>query len=243
MGAMSRINKFSAAAAITLTAALAVGATPATAASTPLDITTYQVKDLIVSSPYCYDHGLTAKVKKSSSYSSSSMATSIKIRGKEVGAPHFNNKKFTTTTPICAAQTGYGAYTLDGTTIWATVKTKSKHGITKLNRVTYKDATKKTFYVRAKTASTLKAQRAGTKVTLTATSSKYSPAAWGYLPHSPSNAKLQVKAGKTWKTVKTLKLKNGKATVALKTAQKKTYRISIPQTSTATAASSKTVTK
>ena len=52
-----------------------------------------------------------------------------------------------------------------------------------------------------------------------------------------------MKSGSKWKTLKTVKLKNGKASVTVKQSKKKTYRLYIPKASWATSTTSKSVSK
>ena len=78
-------------------------------------------------------------------------------------------------------------------------------------------------------------------MTLTASAQRYNPEINKYVGHGAKKARVQVKSGKKWKTVKTVKLKKGKATVKLKTKLKKQYRFVFDQTSATTGATSKTI--
>ena len=78
-------------------------------------------------------------------------------------------------------------------------------------------------------------------MTLTASAQRYNPERNKYVAHGAKKARVQVKSGKKWKTVKTVKLKKGKVTVKVKTKLKKQYRFVFDQTSATTGATSKTI--
>jgi len=107
----------------------------------------------------------------------------------------------------------------------------------------FTDQTSKSFYVRGKAKATVTAKRSGSKVTLSAKASYYHPDSFNYRSHSPKGAKFQVKSGSKWKTIKTVSLYKGRASYTFKKSTKASYRIVLPQTTTVTAATSKSVRK
>jgi len=87
----------------------------------------------------------------------------------------------------------------------------------------------------------LKAKRRGNKVALIASAQRYSTDRGKFVNYAPKKARVQVKSGKKWKTVKSVKLKHGEATVIVKSKWKKQYRFVIDKSSSRTSAKSKIV--
>jgi hypothetical protein len=111
------------------------------------------------------------------------------------------------------------------------------------DRFSFIDQTSKSFYVRGTAKTSISAKRSGSKVTLSAKATYYHPDSFSYRSHSPKGAKFQVKSGSKWKTVKTVSLSKGRASYSFKKSAKARYRVVLPQTSTVTAATSKSVSK
>lgn len=238
---------FGTAAALTLIGGFVLGASPAQASNRPIDVTGYTVADIVISDDNCKNIMVTAKAKFQSDFNLGTAQAVITRNGNEEAAPFFDfvNKKATSANDrvqICPYREGLGAYTVGPADVWANYSYKDNGQILNDSRY-YWDNTKKTFNVRGKTKSTLTANRSGKKVTLNVTASVFSPEKDRYAQYNPKNAKLQVKSGKTWKTIKTLKLNKGKASVKLTDAKKKTYRVTVPKASWAVATTTKTMTK
>ncbi|MCG7299401.1 MULTISPECIES: hypothetical protein [Brevibacterium] len=87
----------------------------------------------------------------------------------------------------------------------------------------------------------MKAKRRGNKVALIASAQRYSTDRGKFVNYAPKKARVQVKSGKKWKTVKSVKLKHGEATVIVKSKWKKQYRFVIDKSSSRTSAKSKIV--
>ena len=68
----------------------------------------------------------------------------------------------------------------------------------------------------------------------------WDPKSEAYPAWNAPTAKIQYKSGSTWKTLKTVKLKNGAASYSYKTKSKRTYRFVIGATSTRFGATSST---
>ena len=247
MGIFSSKKTLGASAVVALIGGLVLGATPAQASNRPIDVTGYKVSNLVISDDNCKDIMVTAKAKFQRDFNVGTAAAVIMRNGNEEAAPFFDfvNKKKTSANDrvqICPFREGLGTYTVGPADVWANYSYKDS-GQTLNDSRYYWDNTKKSFNVRGKTKSSLTAKRSGKKVTLTAKASVFSPEKDRYAQYNPKNAKLQVKSGKSWKTVKTLKLNKGKASVSLKDSRKKTYRVTVPTASWAVATTTKAVTK
>lgn len=66
------------------------------------------------------------------------------------------------------------------------------------------------------------------KRTFTAKLTFFSDKYQKWVKYNPSGAKLQVKSGGKWKSIKSLKFKKGKAVYSLRASSKKTYRLYVP---------------
>ena len=211
---------------------------PAHAAPVSFDVTKLTAKDIVVKSWNCYNTTVTMSHKKSG-VGRWNVWTDITKSGALEGSASFSssgNKK-TAKSLICPTDNSdYGTYRIGPSSIWA----NASSGYNYVNR---DDFTKGSFNVRAHVKSGLTAKRSGSKVTLTATAKRYSIDKWGYATYSPKKAKFQVKSGSSWKTLKTVTLKKGKATYTTKTSKKKSYRFVTVKTSTSAASTSKTVKK
>lgn len=243
MGIFARKNTLGATAVLALIGGLALGAGPAQASERPIDITGYQVADVVVSSSYCKKVMITATAKKQKDFTRSHMYVDIIRQGDIVHTVNFAERTLRERGEVCPYSTGLGQYTIGPADVRAEYKYKDSYGDWTTDSRDYWDTTKKDFNVRGHTKSSLAAKRSGTKVTLTASASFYSPENGRYAQYSPKNAKLQVKTGKSWKTIKTLKLNKGKASISLKDSKKKTYRVTVPKNAWAVATTTKAITK
>ncbi|MDR2256959.1 MAG: hypothetical protein LBE25_13335 [Arthrobacter sp.] len=88
----------------------------------------------------------------------------------------------------------------------------------------------KTFYYKGAIDGSLYGKKAAgsSKRTFTAKLTYFSDKHQKWVKYNPSGAKLQVKSGGKWKTVKSLKFKSGKASYSLRTSSKKSYRLYVP---------------
>lgn len=135
---------------------------------------------------------------------------------------------------MCAFE-GLGKYTIGPTDVYAfTNRDYSWFDAT--------DYTTGALYVRAQSRTQLSASRKGSSVRFTAKAQRYNPDRFDYTAYNPK-AKIQVKSGKSWKTVKTVQLKRGSASATVKSKAKRTYRVTFGQISWATGATSKWVTR
>lgn len=247
MGIFASKKTLGATAVVALIGGLFLGASPAQASNRPIDVTGYSVADVVVSNDNCKSILVTAKAKFQKDFMDGDALAVIVRNGDDVAAPYFDfaNKKMTSSNDrveICPWLTGLGVYTVGPADVWARYAYKEDGESFGAVR-TYWDNTKTSFNVRGKTTSSLTAKRSGKKVTLTAKATVFSPEKDRYAQYNPKNAKLQVKSGKTWKTIKTLKLNKGKASITLKDSKKKTYRVTVPKASWAVATTTKAVAK
>lgn len=228
--------------ALALAGSLLISAAPAQAAQRPIDVTGFTVSNMVVSSSDCHQVKVTMKSKKKIKLDDWWISTNLSQRGRTIDSAWFDGHS-TDYVQVCPPLYGLGAYTLGASKVSASWYGPEDHyGYQPYEYSSYWDETRKTFYIRGKTKSSLTAKRSGSTVTLTAKVSVYAPEKFRWAQYNPT-AKLQVKSGKTWKTVKNLKLKNGKAIVTLKDKKKKTYRVTAPQVSWATSTTTKSVTK
>lgn len=228
--------------ALALASSLLLTAAPTQAAQRPIDVTGFTVSNMVVSSSDCHQVKVTMKSKKKINLDDWWISTNLSQRGRTIDSAWFEGHS-TDYVQVCPPLYGLGAYTLGASKVSASwYGPEDYYGYQPYEYSSYWDETRKTFYVRGKTKSSLTAKRSGSKVTLTAKASVYAPEKYRWAQYNPT-AKLQVKSGKTWKTVKNLKLENGKATVALKDKKKKTYRVTAPQVYWATSTTTKAVTK
>lgn len=231
-------------ASIMLAAGLAFTAAPAQASERPIDITGYKVSDITVADSNCRNFSVTATTKTKSDFVDSFGVVDVTRSGGLVYSLWFQGRKITDRAMICPSLSGLGTYKVGPADISAEFKYYDRvFGQYTTDYRDYTDNTSKTFQVRGKTKSTLTAKRVGSKVTLTAKAQVYSPEKYRYAQYNGVGAKVQVKSGKTWKTVKTVNLKKGQASVTLKDSKKKTYRLHIPTATWATTTTSNSVVK
>lgn len=242
---MSRIQRLTAPVVAVLFALLAsVALAPsASASSRSIDITGYKVSDQVITSGYsCRKITVTMTTKKQKDYKSSSIDVDV-TRGRDlVGWLSSSNGKSLSRVQICPWLDGLGKYTIGPADVFAGYSTRDSWGPYTDYR-DYTDNTKKSFYVRAKSKASLSSSRKGRTVTLSAKATSLNLDRDEYRAYNPASAKLQVKSGKTWKTVKKVKLSKGKATVKVSSSAKRQYRFTYPTTSTRTGATSGTVTR
>lgn len=250
----------------TLTTTLAFINTPAASAVDrgPLDPNSYKVSDVIVgkNSQLCANRSMFMKGNllktKTPSYSDVEIAVMVYgPRGEYVGQepiwfdnPRVNKKMKSfgakTTFMTCAHGHGYGRYTVGDA--------KLRYSIHGRKSFDARDISRSYYYVRGAAKTGLKATRKGKYVTLSMSASRYSlrqgqdevgyPHASGrFKPYNAKAVKFQVKSGSTWKTLKTLDLKNGKASIKVKQTAKRQYRIMLNKTPTTTGTTSKVVKK
>ncbi len=230
--------------AVALAVGLLATATPAQASERPIDITGYKVSDITVSDSNCRNLTVTASTKVKSDFVDSFGSIDVTRNGGLVSMLGFEGRKITDRAMICPSFSGLGTYKVGPAEIFAEFDYYDSYfGEYWSDYSDYTDNTSKTFYVRGKTKSTLTAKRSGSKVTLTAKAHVYSPEKYRYAQYNAKGAKLQVKSGKTWKTIKTVNLSKGKATVTVKQSKKKTYRLHVPTATWAASTTTKSVSK
>ncbi|MBK0331115.1 hypothetical protein I8D64_06825 [Brachybacterium sp. MASK1Z-5] len=240
---MSRIQRLMAPVVAVLIALLAsVALAPAASASThPIDITSYKVSDQVITSGYsCRKITISMNTKKQKDFKESWIDVDI-TRGRDlVDWASSTNGKTLSRPQICPWLDGLGKYTVGPADVDAGYTKRDTWG-TYTDYRYYTDHTKKSFYVRAKSKASLSSSRKGRTVTLSAKATSLNLDWDEYRAYNPASAKLQVKSGKTWKTVKRVKLSKGKATVKVTSSAKKQYRFTYPKTATRTGATSGTV--
>lgn len=225
---------------IALLASIAL-APSAEASTRPIDITGYTVADQVISSSGCRYVSAKMTTAKKKDFSWSFESHDVTRGGDIVTWLSSENGKGLSRMLLCPGLDGLGTYTVGPAEIDAAYTTVDRWGYETEEYRHYVDGTKKSFSVRGKSTSSLSSSRKGRTVTLTAKASSYDPAWGGYRKYNPKSAKLQVKSGSTWKTVKTVKLSSGKATVKVTSSATKQYRFTFPKTSTRTGATSGTV--
>ncbi|WP_461635757.1 hypothetical protein [Glutamicibacter soli] len=227
-----------------LVGALAVAAAPAQASERPIDITGYSVSSITVGDSSCRNIPVSASTKIKGDYVDSYGIIDVTRNGGVVHALWMEGRRVSDRASVCPSLYGLGAYKVGPADIFAEYDYwDSYFGEYFSDYSDYTDYSSKTFYVRGKTKSTLKATRSGSKVTLTATAQVYSPEKYRYAQYNGKKAKFQVKSGNTWKTLKTVDLKKGTAKITVKQPKKKSYRLTIPTATWAAPTTTKTVTK
>lgn len=237
--------KLIARALVTAAASLALVITPGVAAQataqTSFNITKITAGDIVVSSSKCYSTNVsitTTQTKVDEWYAD------VDINGRYGydGSAWFDDmsgKKDRVT--ICADSSGLGKYTLGPSEIAAYYYGDEADDFD-YGQVEREDGTKGAFYVRGKASASVSAKRSGGTVTLTSTTRRYDAETYSTVNYNPK-VKFQVKSGKTWKTLKTVSAKKGKATFSVKDKSAKSYRVTFDQVSWATGATSGTVKK
>ncbi|OFT43833.1 hypothetical protein HMPREF3160_01930 [Arthrobacter sp. HMSC06H05] len=214
-------------------------AVPSQAAPRLVDVTGFSAKSIVVSNwsnSSCRDVVVTMRKTMSQKVDSWSVWADVTRGGTKVDWADYGDSgdHSKTRVQVCPRFDGLGKYTVGPSAVSADTRDDYKYQ-------SYTDWTKGHFYVRAKGKAALKGKRKGNTVTLTASAQRYNPERNKYVAHGAKKARVQVKSGKKWKTVKTVKLKKGKATVKIKTRLKKQYRFVFDQTSATTGATSKTI--
>lgn len=227
-----------------LAAGLAFTSAPAQASERPVDVTGYKVSDITVSSSGCRNFTVTAATKVQGDFLDSYGSVEISRNGALVDYLSFDERKITDRAFFCPSLSGLGVYKVGPADISASFKYFNEdYQDWSTGYASYIDYTSKTFNVRGKAKSSLSAKRSGSKVTLTGKAQVYTPNKYEFTKYNAAGAKFQVKSGSKWKTLKTVKLKKGKASVTVKQSKKKTYRLYIPKASWATSTTSKSVSK
>ncbi|MDR7292803.1 hypothetical protein [Pseudoglutamicibacter albus] len=211
-------------------------AVPSQAAPRLVDVTGFSAKSIVVSNPSCRSVVVTMRKTMSPKVDYWDVSADVTRSGSFVTWADYSKSgdRSKTRVQICPSLDGLGKYTVGPSTVTADTRDGYDYQ-------SYTDWTKGHFYVRAKGKAALKGKRKGSTVTLTASAQRYNPERYKYVAHGAKKARVQVKSGKKWKTVKTVKLKKGKATVKVKTKHKKQYRFVFDQTSATTGATSKTI--
>lgn len=239
---MSRTQRLTAPVVAVVLALLAsVLLAPSASASTrPIDITSYKVSDQVITSSKCRNVSVSMTTKKQKDYEDSTISVDV-TRGRDlVTSMYSQDGKSLSRILLCPWFDGLGKYTVGPADVDAWYTTQESWGPSSDYRY-YTDGTTKSFYVRAKSKASLSSSRKGRTVTLTAKATSLNLDWDQYRAYNPSSATLQVKSGKTWKTVKKVKLSKGKATVKVTSSTKKQYRFTFPKTSTRTGATSNIV--
>lgn len=231
-----------------IAAAFAIGllatATPAQASERPIDITGYKVSNITVSDSNCRNLTVTASTKVNSDFVDSFGIVDISRGGGVVDSLWFEGRSITDRAMICPSFSGLGTYKVGPADLSAEYEYYDSLFESYMSDYNdYTDNTSKKFYVRGKAKSTLTAKRSGSKVILTAKAQVYAPDKYRYTQYNAKGAKLQVKSGKTWKTIKTVNLSKGKATVTIKQSKKKTYRLHVPTATWAASTTTKSASK
>lgn len=230
--------------AVALAVGLLATATPAHASERPIDITGYKVSDITVSDSNCRNLTIAASTKVKSDFVDSFGSIDVTRNGGLVTMLWFEGRKITDRAMICPSFEGLGTYKVGSADIYAEYEYYDSYfGDYMSDYSSYTDNTSKSFNVRGKAKSTLTAKRSGSKVTLTANAQVYAPEKYRYVPYNAKGAKLQVKSGKTWKTIKTVNLSKGKAIVSIKQSGKKSYRLHVPTATWAATTTTKSVSK
>lgn len=219
-------------------------ATPARASERPIDITGYKVADITVSDSNCRNLTVTASTQVKPDFVDSFAFIDITRNGGLVSMLGFEGRRISDRALICPSLEGLGTYKVGSADIMAEYGYYDSYfGDYMSDYSSYTDNTSKKFYVRGKAKSTLTAKRLGSRVLLTAKAEVYSPDKYRYSQYNAKGAKFQVKSGKTWKTIKSVNLAKGKATVTLTQSRKKTYRLHVPAATWAASTTTKSVSK
>lgn len=231
------------AAALTLTAGMAITAAPAQASERPLDFTGYKVSDITVADSNCRNLTVNASANVADDYVAASGSIDVTKQGGIVASMWFEDDELDRAY-ICPSLYGLGTYMVGPANVFAEYEYYDDYFEEYNTKYTsYTDYTSKTFHVRGKSKSTLSAKRYGAKVKLTAKATVYKPEKYRYAQYNASGAKFQVKSGSKWKTLKTVNLKKGQASITVKQSKKKSYRLQIPTATWAASTTSKSVSK
>ena len=239
---MSRTQRLTApVVAVVLALLTSVMLAPSASASTrPIDITSYKVSDQVITSSKCRMVSVSMTTKKQKDYKESWIDVDV-TRGRDLVTSTFSQDgRSLSRIQLCPWLDGLGKYTVGPADVDAGYTKRDSWG-TYTDYRSYTDGTTKSFYVRAKSKASLSSSRKGRTVTLTARATSLNLDWDQYRAYNPSSATLQVKSGKTWKTVKKVKLSKGKVTVKVTSSAKKQYRFTFPKTSTRAGATSNIV--
>ncbi|MYM18548.1 hypothetical protein GSY69_00780 [Brevibacterium sp. 5221] len=219
--------------ALALVGAGIVPAAPAAAAGRlSLDVTRLSAKDRVVSASGCSK--VRVHMVKRKSAAAEVWAVDARVRkGKRTVASAFYNyegAQGTVSVRVCARRTGLGRYELGPSRV--VMADWDSAGRTRTDR------TKGAFYLRAKARTQLSPARHGRSTRLSVRAQRFDPKSARYTAYSP-RARVQAKTGGHWKTVRTTRLRGGRATVTVRPAH--TYRVTFGRTSWATGATSRAV--
>lgn len=224
----ARLRSVAAVAAATLALSLAPSA--ATAATYPVDVTGFTVKDIVFGSSGC--KYTTAYVKRTVSGTTDyDISTDVTRYGALSDSLWFTPSNYSDRIMICDYE-GLGAYRVGPSEIY---------DWDSLNYWT--DGTAKTFYVRGQAKLSTAISRSGSYVTLTANARYYSPAAYGYRAYSPQDVRVQKWTSTGWKTIRTVDFRSGRGYTKFYAPKWGKYRMVASQTTTTTVATSAAVAK
>ncbi|WGW13221.1 hypothetical protein LWF01_05490 [Saxibacter everestensis] len=210
----------------------------AQAAPRPVDITGYSVKDVVFDRAGCQRVPVKVKARIDKTVDRESLSAIVELaRGKYI----YTDEGYAFTDgssgeALICDDDGYGKIKVGPAEVDGMLKNSEDEFYSK-------DKTTSSFHVRVKAKAALNAKRSGSKVVLTASASRFNEHTDAYKAYSPKKAKIQVKSGTKWKTVKTVDLKKGKATYTVKRKSKASYRLTFDQVTWATGATSKSVKK
>lgn len=211
----------------------------AEASSRPIDFLSYSVPDKVISSRGDVRLPVTVKVKKEKDYLGHKADHYISPSpGVDDTLYSSNRQKIEPFETYLSRNKELGKYTISKTSVTASYRCYDSYWGWHECKKSYTDRTTKSFYIRAKSKTSMTSSRKGKTVTVNIKSTSFNLDANKYTAYNAKNAKLQVKSGKTWKTIKTVPLKSGRATVKITSSTKKQYRFTYDKTSTRTGATS-----
>lgn len=127
----------------------------------------------------------------------------------------------------------YGAFSVGGTTFKVVLAVRNANnqwdGKT-TKTVTWRDNHWAAFTVKGAIDGNLYGKRVGSKKTFTTTLRYFSDKSQKWVSYNAGGAKLQYKSGSSWKNLKSLKFKSGKASYVQRTSKKYSYRVTVPGT-------------
>jgi hypothetical protein len=100
-----------------------------------------------------------------------------------------------------------------------------------------------TTTVKLGTKADVSTKRSGKMVTIAVSAKTYSPSRDSNVAWNATSAKIQYKSGSTWKTLKTVRLKSGKASYSYQVSSKRSYRFLVGETSNRWGSTSNTSTR
>lgn len=227
--ARAKFSLLATGAVISLAAGL-VAAPAATAATRPVDITGFSVKDMVFSSTGCKYNYVTALGKVAPSVDYFYADADVTRKGSLITTADFDEATDRTRILVCPGE-GLGAYKIGPTNVY---------GETTSDYFDYLDGTTKTFYVRAKSIAGISTARKGKYVTVNVSAKYFKPTTGSYSYYNASGVKIQRKTTSGWTTIKTVNLSKGKASYRYYKSTKASYRAVVPQFTMTTAATSVT---